>query len=84
MKYLTLAGKKTISTDPKRGVWYSANCYYWTDDWSKLKLRNGRIPCCPECGTPGLQMTADQLPDPAPVKERCKPPTLTSWLGNAS
>ena len=58
-RYLTLRGDPTTSDDPQRGIWYAAGgtCGYWTDDWSKLSTRGG-IPCCPECGCPGMQTIA--------------------------
>ncbi len=45
-------------------LWYGF-CTYWTDDWEALKhtpvpegaaISSG-IPCCPECGSVGYQMT---------------------------
>jgi hypothetical protein len=47
----------TTADDPQRGVWYAARCWYWTDDWSKLKTAGpSRIPCCPVCGSPGFHL----------------------------
>lgn len=51
-------GEPTTANDPKRGVWYSAACSYWTDDWTKLRTDRMGIPCCPKCGCPGLQTEA--------------------------
>lgn len=62
-KYLTLAGKETTADDPKRLLWYSTRCFYWTDDWSKLKKFGSDIPCCPRCGIPGMQATAEEWND---------------------
>ena len=48
-------------------IWYGF-CTYWTDDWDKLSatepvegeaISHG-IPCCPECGSVGYQMTAQE------------------------
>lgn len=59
-KYLTLVGRDATADDPKRLIWYSTRCFYWTDDWSKLKKYGPGIPCCPRCGTPGMQTTAEE------------------------
>lgn len=54
--YRKANGQPTTQDDPERLMWYSARCTYWTDDWSKLVLSTGsRIPCCPNCGSPGFQ-----------------------------
>lgn len=88
-QYLTLDGKRTIAEDPNRGVWYSSNCYYWTDDWSKLVKMGPGIPCCPVCKSPGFQSVAYQFlrsdgDSALPKKEQCKPPTMTSWPGDTA
>lgn len=64
-KYQKDNGDATTSDDPRRMLWFSSNCTYWTDDWMKLKTfgdmpdqpRSG-VPCCPHCGSPGLQAEA--------------------------
>jgi hypothetical protein len=55
IRYMTTHGQPTTADDPLREVWYSAQCCYWTDDWSKLKKFGSGIPCCPQCGSPGMQ-----------------------------
>lgn len=55
-KITDLSGKPVAADDPSRGIWYSM-CTYWTDDWDTLRVRGG-IPCCPTCGSPGMQTTA--------------------------
>ncbi len=65
-KYCRLDGTATAADDPKRGVWYSAGCTFWTDEWDRLHLRGQyRIPVCPHCGCPGMQIDADkwEVPD---------------------
>jgi len=45
-------------------IWYGF-CTYWTDDWEALAHHtvpegaaiSSGIPCCPECKSPGYQMT---------------------------
>jgi hypothetical protein len=45
-------------------IWYGF-CTYWTDDWEALAHHtvpegaaiSSGIPCCPECKSPGFQMT---------------------------
>lgn len=52
--------------EPER-IWYGF-CTFWTDDWGQLSwtdpkgngAMNGGIPCCPECGSVGYQMTSDE------------------------
>lgn len=56
-RYLTVNGSPTSADDPKRLVWYSAGCTFWTDDWEQLRLSLG-IPVCPDCGCPGYQIDA--------------------------
>lgn len=52
-------GMPTTADDPLRGVWYSAKCAYWTDDWTKLDtVCVGGIPSCPRCKSVGFQTTA--------------------------
>jgi hypothetical protein len=42
--------------NPNAGkVWSSVLCGYWTDNWSKLAATTGGVPCCPECGCPGIE-----------------------------
>lgn len=66
-KYQRLSdGKPTTATDPERGVWYSAHCMFWTDEWDLLQLLPPhRIPACPHCGSVGFQITAGEweVPD---------------------
>ncbi len=52
-------GQATTVDDPKRGIWYSAHCGFWTDDWTTLKAMPVGIPCCPDCGCPGMQTNAE-------------------------
>ena len=60
-RFQTLDGQRTHEADPRRGIWYSASCTYWTDDWTTLKrLELYPIPACPHCGSPGLQTTAEE------------------------
>lgn len=55
--FVTLQGSVTVSDDPQRAVWYSTNCHYWTDNWTKLRLVMHGLPVCLGCGSPGLQAT---------------------------
>lgn len=50
-------GRKVSATNPARGIWYSAGCGYWTDDWNKVRGHGPghQIPCCPSCGSVGYQ-----------------------------
>lgn len=58
-KYRRLdTGESVAADDPERGIWYSAGCGYWTDDWSQLSCFGAGIPCCPHCNCPGMQTTA--------------------------
>lgn len=58
-KYVTLNGNATTIHDDDRGIWCGAgNCTYWTDDWTKVSAKHSGIPCCPECGSVGIQTTA--------------------------
>lgn len=58
-KYVTLDGTPTTVHDHDRGIWCGAgNCTYWTDDWTKVSKKLSGIPCCPKCGSVGLQTTA--------------------------
>lgn len=57
IKYQTLDGDPTTADDPKRGVWYSVSCTFWTDEWDKLAL-SGMTPVCPHCGCVGFETTA--------------------------
>lgn len=52
-------GRQTNADDQLRGVWYSAGCGYWTDDWDKVASKPG-IPKCPTCGCPGMQTEYSQ------------------------
>lgn len=54
-KYMTLNGEVVDGNNLNRGVWYSAGCQYWTDDWSKLRVIRDGIPRCPKCGAVGFQ-----------------------------
>ena len=71
-RFLNLkTGKPTTSTDPERGVWYTAGkgCDYWTDDWSKLAVNGLGIPTCPFCGSLGFQVKAGAWDKGAQQKE---------------
>lgn len=59
MKYRTESGEKTTADDPKRVLWYSSRCGYWTDDWDKLTKVGPGIPACPHCQAVGFQTTAE-------------------------
>lgn len=55
-KYLDQRGKETVKENPNRGMWASATCTYWTDNFSKVffvRRGNMDIPVCPECGSVG-------------------------------
>ncbi len=44
-------------------IWYGF-CTFWTSDWGKLS-KTGEpmgfgIPCCPDCGSVGFQIDADE------------------------
>ncbi len=54
-RYHDEAGRATSPDDPRRLMWYSTRCSYWTDDWTELKLLGQRIPCCPTCQAVGYQ-----------------------------
>lgn len=56
--YRTLNGRPCTDSAPERGIWYSAGCTFWTDDWSALRSFGPGIPCCPDCGAPGMQTDA--------------------------
>lgn len=60
-KYVTQNGKPVSATDPKRAVWYSARCSYWTDDWSKVVKVGPGIPACPTCQSVGFIADADKF-----------------------
>jgi len=64
-------GTATISTDPKRLIWYGP-CGHWTDDWRAVdartspdsialtgpggkKITASGPPICPKCKCPGFQ-----------------------------
>lgn len=57
-RFQNRSGEAVDSQDPARELFYSAGCTYWTDDWTKLGLVMGRIPCCPSCGSVGYQTNA--------------------------
>jgi len=57
-KYVTLDGKETTIHDHDRGIWYGASCTFWTDNWMVVSARGSGIPCCPQCGSVGMQTTA--------------------------
>jgi hypothetical protein len=48
-------------------IWYGF-CTFWTDDWGQLSATpvpegaaiQAGIPCCPECGSVGYQIDADE------------------------
>jgi hypothetical protein len=54
-KYIDAYGQPTAADNPNRMMWYSARCTFWCDDWSLLKSTGPGIPCCPQCGCPGMQ-----------------------------
>ncbi len=55
--YIRTSGVATVQDDVERLVWYSARCTYWTDDWMLLgRSGKSQIPCCPRCGSVGLQV----------------------------
>ena len=56
-KYTNVHGP-THASDPERLIFYGM-CGYWTDEWDTLKTPGG-IPVCPECVSPGYQITADK------------------------
>lgn len=60
MKFQTMDGDITNESDPKRAVWYSLMCGYWTDDWTKLAKVGSGIPCCPVCHCPGCYGTIEE------------------------
>lgn len=57
-RFQNRAGEAVDEDDPERELFYSACCTYWTDDWTKLGLHQGRIPYCPSCGSVGYQTNA--------------------------
>ena len=57
MKYSTMEGKETTGDNPNRFLWYGI-CGMWTDDLTKIN--SGPPPHCPECGSPGFQVTAKE------------------------
>jgi len=68
-------------------IWYGF-CTFWTDDWNKLaeiptwgtgKAYTGGIPCCPECGSPGFQMTLQEWNDGI-VKFNAKEPGYAKFI----
>jgi hypothetical protein len=56
------AASACAPTTSSRLIWYGIEtCRYWTDDFSKLALRGEyRIPCCPVCGRPGMQIVEEK------------------------
>lgn len=62
-------GESLKADDPKRGVWYSTRCTFWTDDWTRLASNRG-IPCCPYCGAVGYQITFQEWDDGAKAYEK--------------
>ena len=73
MKILDIQGNTVAADDPKRMLWYSASCGYWTDDWSTLCKLGPGIPCCPICGCPGMQAAAGEWFDGATEYEKGHP-----------
>lgn len=57
-EFMDRDGNKVAPDDPKRELWYSVTCGFWTDDWSKVRARGMGIPCCPVCGQVGMQTNA--------------------------
>lgn len=51
MRHVTdvILGLETSGFDPKRVVWYSMDCGYWTDDFDRLTSAL----TCPFCGSVG-------------------------------
>src|SRR4051812_27341626 len=60
VRYLDDHGNQVTATDPKRLIWYSVGCGYWTDDWAILAKTGPGIPCCPKCGMVGMMTTAQR------------------------
>ena len=55
--FLDKNGKKVSRYDSSKLIWYGL-CGFWTDDWDSLKSTEHKIPCCPKCGTVGMQTEA--------------------------
>lgn len=57
--------EETSADDPKRAVWSSLGCGYWTDDFSRLRKddEEERLYFCPDCGSPGRVMPMDRWED---------------------
>lgn len=79
-KHVRLDGKGTHENDPLRGIWYSAQCSYWTDDWDALSLIDGRIPCCPDCKSVGMQTTARDWFQGAEIFQAQGNPEYVEWI----
>lgn len=57
-RYILEDGEETTADDPARLVWYSARCFYWSDDWASLS-KSFEVPLCPGCSSPGYMSTAE-------------------------
>lgn len=66
-------GTQTTVDDPKRLLWHSATCTFWTDDWSLLALAGPGIPCCPDCESPGYQTTAEKWDEGVSAADKQRP-----------
>lgn len=77
--YIDTHGIPVSVNDPLREMWYSATCCYWTDDWSKLKKFGPGIPCCPQCGSPGMQSMYKHWHEGA-IKHDKKEPGYSTFL----
>lgn len=71
-KLLDADGKHVDAADPKRLLWYSAGCGFFTDDWNQLRT-NGGIPCCPKCGCVGMQIEAGKWEEGAANHDKTHP-----------
>lgn len=54
-RYILEDGEETTADDPRRLVWYSARCGFYTDDWEALS-KAFEIPICPCCSSPGFMV----------------------------
>lgn len=74
-----LSGEATNQLDPKRRIWYSTGCGYWTDDWSKLCIEAHTPPACPHCGCFGFSTPMDLWSQVPPEFLKCYP-RYDEWL----
>jgi hypothetical protein len=81
-RYILEDGTETTTDDPRRLVWFSAGCGYWTDDWASLS-KSFEIPICPSCNSPGFMAVAEKWLQNAADFETIGHPGYVEWLKSA-